>query len=77
MSERGPRVYFDSDDVFCANPACLLHVRRGDTRVDGWGQWATVDGITYDRHALEAGGPCYCNACRRRMRAKPAGTGVG
>ena len=52
MSEGGPRVYFDSDAVFCANPECLLHVHRGDPRVDGWGQWATVAGITYDRHAL-------------------------
>jgi hypothetical protein len=69
MGEATYATPFDDGDVFCANPACVLHVRSGDDGVEGSGQWAVIDGVTYDRHPLEAGGRCYCSACRRRMLA--------
>jgi hypothetical protein len=56
---------FDSETYFCANPSCQLHVRGGDPGVEGWGAWAVVDGVTYDRHPLVPGGPSFCTACRR------------
>jgi hypothetical protein len=54
---------------FCANPACLLHVRADSATVRGCGQWATIEGIVYDRHSMDAGGPLYCMDCRKRHGA--------
>ena len=69
---------------FCANPACRLHVRADSSTVRGGGQWATIDGIVYDRHSVQVGGPLYCMVCRKRFTAtldepaRPARTaGVG
>lgn len=69
---------------FCANPACRLHVRPDASTVCGGGQWATIDGIVYDRHSMQVGGPLYCMVCRKRLTAmldesaRPARTaGVG
>lgn len=56
---------------FCANPACLLHVRADSSTVRGGGQWATIDGVVYDRHSMEVGGPLYCMVCRKRLTATP------
>ena len=56
---------------FCANPACLLYVRADSATVRGGGQWATIDGIVYDRHSMEVGGPLYCMVCRKRLTATP------
>ena len=52
---------------FCANPACPLHVRADSATVRGGGQWATIDGVVYDRHSMEVGGPLYCMVCRKRL----------
>jgi hypothetical protein len=52
---------------FCANPRCPLHVATGNPQVRGCGQWAEIDGVLYDRHPLEPGGPYYCSACRKAM----------
>lgn len=54
---------------FCANPACRLHVRADSSTVRGGGQWATIDGIVYDRHSIEVGGPLYCMDCRKHLVA--------
>jgi hypothetical protein len=43
---------------FCANPACLLHVRAGDPGVHGRGNWALIDG-----------GIMVCEAARRACSA--------
>lgn len=56
---------------FCANPACRLHVRADSSTVRGGGQWATIDGVVYDRHSMEVGGPLYCMVCRKRLTATP------
>jgi len=59
--------------VFCANPACLLHVTAGSPGVQGSGQWASVDGVLYDRHPIgDHGGALYCSGCRGRLLAEPA-----
>jgi hypothetical protein len=40
-------------DLFCANAACALHVRRGDAHVNGWGNWAKLsDGIIVGRRRV-------------------------
>lgn len=57
--------------VFCANPACLLHVAAGAPVLQGSGQWASVDGVLYARHPIaDHGGALYCSACPRRLIAK-------
>jgi hypothetical protein len=62
-------LWWDGQREFCANPACLLHVRADSGTVRGAGQWATIDGVVYDRHSIEVGGPLYCMVCRRRLTA--------
>lgn len=49
---------------FCANPACVLHVRTGDPGVTGSGNWARLaNGLWYGRAAI--GVALYCDACVR------------
>jgi hypothetical protein len=67
-------LWWDGQREFCANPACLLHVRADSAAVRGAGQWATLDGVVYDRHPMEVGGPLYCMACRKRLAATLAET---
>ena len=62
-------LWWDGQREFCANPACLLHVRADSGTVRGAGQWAMIDGVVYDRHSIEVGGPLYCMVCRRRLTA--------
>jgi hypothetical protein len=52
---------------FCANEHCRLHVTASAPGVNGAGHWAIVDGVIYDRHSLEIGGPLYCSDCRKAM----------
>lgn len=52
---------------FCANESCQLHVTASDAGVNGWGHWAVVDGVMYDRHSVEIGGPLFCSDCRKAM----------
>lgn len=58
---------------FCANPECELHVTSDDPRVQGSGHWASVGGVTYDRHPIEVDGPVYCMQCRRDQVATTKG----
>lgn len=47
---------------FCANPECALHVRAGDTGVEGEGDWIVLDdGRTYGRS--RHGDRMLCDAC--------------
>ncbi len=47
---------------FCANPACVLHVRAGDPGVTGEGDWAVLaDGRTFGRS--RHGKTVLCDAC--------------
>lgn len=55
--------------MFCANPECQLHVTSDSPGVRGFGQWATIDGVVYDRHCMGPhGGPLYCSACRKELQ---------
>lgn len=72
MDRDARRLTYEANDVFCANPSCVLHVRAGDAGVSGSGQWAVIDGITYDRHPLTPGGPCYCSKCRLEIERDSA-----
>jgi hypothetical protein len=50
---------------FCANPACALHVRMVDARVEGAGDWITLaDGRMFGRGRF--GGRLLCDACGTR-----------
>lgn len=50
---------------FCANPACALHVRLLDGRVEGAGDWATLpDGRTFGCGRF--GSTLLCDACGTR-----------
>jgi len=50
---------------FCANPACALHVRLADSRVEGGGNWARLpDGRMFGRGRY--GGELLCDACGTR-----------
>jgi hypothetical protein len=50
---------------FCANTECVLHVQRGDSHVDGWGDWAVrPDGIVTGRAFYD--GEVLCDLCGRR-----------
>ena len=47
---------------FCANPACGLHVRLADARVEGGGNWVRLaDGRIFGRGRY--GGELLCDAC--------------
>ena len=49
---------------FCANRACVLHVRADDPTVQGHGPWARrPDGVWVGQTA--AGGVMYCDLCVR------------
>lgn len=50
---------------FCANPACALHVRLADARVEGGGNWVRLpDGRVFGRGRY--GGALLCDACGTR-----------
>ena len=50
---------------FCANPACALHVRLADARVEGGGNWVRLpDGRVFGRGRY--GGELLCDACGTR-----------
>jgi hypothetical protein len=50
---------------FCANPACALHVRLVDSRVEGGGNWVSLpDGRVFGRGRF--GGRLLCDACGTR-----------
>jgi hypothetical protein len=52
----------DDDSIFCANRACVLHVRRGDANVRGSGNWAQLaDGIIVGR--LRVASLTLCDRC--------------
>lgn len=52
---------------FCATPTCQLHVTVNGVGVQGYGHWAVIDGIVYDRHPMDLDGPVFCSACRKAM----------
>jgi hypothetical protein len=50
---------------FCANPACALHVRLLDARVEGGGNWVRLpDGRVFGRSRF--GNVLLCDACGTR-----------
>lgn len=50
---------------FCANPACALHVRLADSKVEGGGNWVHLsDGRVFGRGRY--GGELLCDACGTR-----------
>jgi hypothetical protein len=54
------------DSIFCANRACVLHVRRGDANVRGSGNWAQLaDGIIVGR--LRVGSVTLCDRCANQV----------
>src|SRR5271169_6309787 len=54
------------DSSFCANRACVLHVRRGDANVRGSGNWARLaDGIIVGRRRV--GGVTLCDGCAGKV----------
>jgi len=56
----------ECDSVFCENPGCLLHVRPGDTNVEGSGNWAeTAEGLIIGRQRVEA--LTLCDQCAARV----------
>ena len=67
---------FEHDFPFCGNPHCELHVRAGDPRVAGFGNWARMP----DGRIIGCGryhGVFLCDACwpaRRSADAPPLGT---
>lgn len=53
-----------SSEYFCSNSGCLFHVRVGDPRVHGFGDWATLaDGVTVSHRWLD--GELLCDLCSR------------
>jgi hypothetical protein len=57
----------DLAPCFCSNEACVLHVRRGDSNVDGWGDWAVrPDGVVTGRAFYD--GEVLCDLCGRGGR---------
>ena len=49
---------------FCSNAQCVLHVRRGDARVFGSGEWAVrPDGVVTSRRLVN--GQMLCDVCGR------------
>ena len=50
---------------FCSNPACVLHVRTGDSCVAGTGEWAIrPDGVVTSRAMY--GDRMLCDVCGQR-----------
>ena len=66
-----PPIVLAGGDYFCANPACVLHVREGDGGVRGRGNWAVfADGRTASRSRY--GDRMLCDECGRAwLRAMP------
>ncbi len=53
-----------SDELFCSNADCVLHVRAGDPGVCGRGEWALrPDGVLTSRGVY--GGRVMCDVCGR------------
>ncbi len=56
----------ECDSAFCANSACVLHVRPGDVNVEGSGNWAEfADGIILGRQRVES--IILCDRCAGRV----------
>jgi hypothetical protein len=56
----------ECDSTFCANSACVLHVRSGDVNVKGNGNWAELaDDIIVGRQRVE--GIMLCDRCAARV----------
>ena len=54
-------------EYFCANPACVLHVRESDDSVRGHGNWASLpDGRIASRS--RCGDLMLCDACARQWQ---------
>src|SRR4051812_29530160 len=63
---------FESEQPFCANPACVLHVQAGGPGVEGAGNWAEIDGVLVGRGRY--GGQMLCDLCAKasgRASASP------
>ena len=61
-SPMAEEILTDYDSIFCANTACLLHVRPGDANVRGSGNWAQLaDGIIVGRRRV--GSVTLCDRC--------------
>jgi hypothetical protein len=59
-------VLTEYDSIFCANPTCVLHVRPGDGKVQGSGNWAQLaDGIIVGRRRVDA--VMLCDRCAARV----------
>jgi len=59
---------FEFSYPFCANPDCDLHVRSGDPRVKGFGNWAVMpDGRTVGRGVYH--GLFLCDSCGQALTA--------
>lgn len=54
---------FEHEQLFCANPACRLHVQVGGPGVEGVGNWAEIDGVLVGRGRY--GGQMLCDLCGR------------
>ena len=68
-SESGATVVpeaFEHGAWFCSNDRCVLHVRAGDPRVHGSGEWATrSDGFIVSRRQVQ--GRMLCDRCARQV----------
>lgn len=61
---------FETDYPFCGNVRCELHVRAGDTGVQGIGNWARLpDGRIIGRGVYD--GIFLCDSCGRAAVVKP------
>ncbi len=61
-------------DYFCANPACVLHVREGDVGVHGRGNWAKLPAGRWASRS-RYGELMLCNDCGRDwLAARRAGS---
>lgn len=70
MSSRDER--FESDQVFCSNPACLLYVAPGNV-VPGSGNWAVLsNGAIIGRGRYL--GKMYCDPCGMELLHPPIET---
>jgi hypothetical protein len=59
----GP-IRYEWDAYFCANEACVLHVRPGDAGVRGEGNWARLpNGLMVGRNCYN--GRVLCDFCGR------------
>jgi hypothetical protein len=57
----------ECDSAFCANAGCVLHIRTGDSNVQGNGNWAkTPDRIVMGRQRVQS--VMLCDRCATRVR---------